>query len=953
MAAKEAELHHVGILQPNAQLAEYMPHRTPEAIKGKRRHPAYKSLVSQLIASQAAGRRDEDVTVEADMNGNDEVLDEGAEIVPAIIINQEIDLRTHITNLVHALRQSRCLAQNSLLDIAEKAREGDNVDQELEQWLSETFPNARPPKGPKLGNARPYTGDRYQKRKKRYARLQKAFTNSRRDAARMVLDDTDTVNTIVPNTDVMLDYWGTLMSDVSEPVATGNTVYPAAVAALKNLWLPFSEDEVKLVKVRNDAAAGPDGIKAKEWTRVALRLRTLFFNVLLLAEHVPQGLRMSRTVFLAKKKGGSVDPSDFRPISITSIVLRHFHKILARRFTTHFGFDIRNSAYQHFDGVGKSVALLRSVLDTAWTQRKELHIACLDAAKAFNSVTYRAIKLTMAEIGCAPQFNRYICSLYDDVNTVMQFEGTERVTSVGKGVLQGDPLSGPIFMAVFQCAIEKLNENVGFRGNQSLINAVAYADDIVLMAGTRRGLQLNLTAFEEGLRPVGLRVNASKSFSLSLVPSGREKKVKVETSKSFDVGSIRICPKGIDDAWKYLGLNFQGREVETFDGKLSAGLDKISSAPLKPQQRLTLLRDNVIPGVMHRLVLGASTATSLKVADITLRNYVRKWLHLAKDIPLGFFYTAQKHGGLGLPCLQHVVPLHRLNRYQRIQDTMEGSLANIRESRHVTSMIHASKMALRFLGDNTSAQAMNKFWRDRLLASVDGAELTEMGHHRSDSKWCRFDADTKGEDFVHYHAIRINNVPSRDRLTRGRKSDQGSQTRCRGGCGVPETTYHAIQVCHRSKGTRMNRHNRVVDIMGDALHRNGYNITKERRLPSSTLTTGRRRQPDLIAVKDDTAIVMDAQVVYGYDVDASHIAKEWRYRGLQGFDDDVRAAHGVANVRHVPCTITYRGAWAKNCVKELVLLGVNEAELHWVVTSVLRGSWMCWRSFVTAGVSAE
>lgn len=448
-------------------------------------------------------------------------------------------------------------------------------------------------------------------------------------------------------------------------------------------------------------------------------------------------------------------------------------------------------------------------------------------------------------------------------------------------------------------------------------------------------------------------MNAAKSFTLSLVPSGREKKVKVETSKFFNVGSAQINPKGIDDAWKYLGLNFQGKEVETFDGKLSVGLERISAAPLKPQQRLILLRDNIVPGVMHRLVLGASTARTLKAADITLRNCVRKWLHLAKDIPLGFFYTAQKHGGLGLPCLQHIVPLHRLNRYIRIQETMEGSLSNIRESRHVTRMIHASKMALRFLGEDMDAKALNLFWRNRLLTSVDGAELAEVGHHRSDSKWSGLDANIAGEDYVHYQAIRINNIPSRDRLTRGRKDVPGVATRCRGGCGVPETTHHAIQVCPRSRGTRSNRHNRVVDILDDALSRKGFAITKERRLPSSTLTPIRRLQPDLIAVKDDTAIVMDAQVVYGYNVDTYHITKARRYRDIQGFDDDVRARHAVAHVRHVPCTITYRGAWANESVRELVLLGLTDTDLHWIVTSVLRGSWMCWRSFTTAGVSVS
>lgn len=170
MAAKEAELYHVGILQPNAQLTEYMPNRTQEAIKGKRRQAAYKNLVSELIAAQAV-RGERNAPIEEDVYRNDGV--EGViEEAPAVVIRQIVDLRTHIANLVQALRRSRCLAQNSLLSIAEKALAGDDVDQDIEQWLRSTFPNARSPKGPKLGNARPYIGDRYQRRLARYARLQ-------------------------------------------------------------------------------------------------------------------------------------------------------------------------------------------------------------------------------------------------------------------------------------------------------------------------------------------------------------------------------------------------------------------------------------------------------------------------------------------------------------------------------------------------------------------------------------------------------------------------------------------------------------------------------------------------------------------------------------------------------------------------------------------------------------
>lgn len=608
-----------------------------------------------------------------------------------------------------------------------------------------------------------------------------------------------------------------------------------------------------------------------------------------------------------------------------------------------YSHQTEQSAYQHFDGVGKSVAVLSTILDLSWRDRKELHIACLDAAKAFNSVSYGAIHRTLEAIGCPREFVSYVKDIYSDVRTTMQFEDVERETVVGKGVLQGDPLSGPIFMAVFECAIRSLDPHVGFRtSEQCTVRAIAYADDIVLAASTRAGLQRNLDRFEEGLRPVGLTLNHEKSFTLSLVPSGKEKKVKVVTSSPFSVSNGSIDPRGVDDVWKYLGLSFEGKQVESFTGKLPVGLERISNAPLKPQQRLILLKEHVVPGLLHRLVLGKSTATSLKAADVTIRLHVRKWLHLPHDVPLGFFYTPLGQGGLGLPCLQHIVPLHRWNRYVRIRDTLEG-LPDIVTSRHVQSILHSSSQALSFLGGEPSKAGLNSYWRGRLLESVDGKELENIGHHPSDTKWSgSLSTETRGEDFVHYTALRINAIPSRDRTTRGRKGTVGVVTSCRNGCNVPETTYHAIQVCLRSKGMRMERHNRVVDLLEAGLKSRGCKVTKEKRQQVETVGA---RQPDLIACIARTAYVIDAQVVCGQNVEAAHLRKVANYRGIAGFDDAVMGTHGVQRVVHLPATITYRGAWSRDSIRALVRLGIPDRYLHYIVTSVLRGSWLGWRLF--------
>ena len=57
-------------------------------------------------------------------------------------------------------------------------------------------------------------------------------------------------------------------------------------------------------------------------------------------------------------------------------------------------------------------------------------------------------------------------------------------------------------------------------------------------------------------------------------------------------------------------------------GKLAEGLDNISRAPLKPQQRMFILTNNLIPSLYHQLVLTATSKKYLKWLDRSMQAAV-------------------------------------------------------------------------------------------------------------------------------------------------------------------------------------------------------------------------------------------------------------------------------------------------------------------------------------------
>lgn len=59
---------------------------------------------------------------------------------------------------------------------------------------------------------------------------------------------------------------------------------------------------------------------------------------------------------------------------------------------------------------------------------------------------------------------------------------------------------------------------------------------------------------------------------------------------------------------------------------LSNGIERLSKAPLKPQQEMALLRQFLLPRLSHQLVLGEVMASTLEGLDRTVRKAIQDWL---------------------------------------------------------------------------------------------------------------------------------------------------------------------------------------------------------------------------------------------------------------------------------------------------------------------------------------
>lgn len=930
MAAEEARIlaeasaNNIRVMNMNQRLNAKFPERSNDAIKCHRKDPNYRQLVSDASRELIIGEYERAI-------GNDVTPSEVQE-------DLEIALRNAITSNIQAFEGNQPHSTRTLIAIAHDVLGGQECGGRLSRWIGQRFPIAVLPKGPRIQKAKEYSGGRRERRRQHYAEVQKMYKKDYGAAARAVLVDTNNARVVHPTTADMFGFWKEVYETPVEGIRTARPA-PRSVARLKGIWAPVSELEIKNCELDLNTAAGPDGITVASWRSVHFKIRRLFFNVILLSGGLETELNKARTVFLSKVDGGSTSPGDYRPLSITSVVVRQLHKIMANRFKNLHKFDERQKAFTECDGTMENLSILSAVLADAKTRRKEVHMATLDLRKAFDSVAHETIIETLERIGVPLQFIKYIRRLYTESETVLQFNLVNENIKVARGVLQGDPLSPLLFNAVMDRALNQLSKDVGYTMHGRRFNAVAYADDIILMSQTKRGLQLIIDQLTEVLKSFGLMVNQDKSSTLSLVPSGREKKIKVLTSGGFNADGTPLKQIGILDTWKYLGVQFEGATRANAVFGLRSDLEKMTKAPLKPQQRLYMLKTTVLAKYMHVLVLGRTTRERLHALDVLVRNEVRKWLRLPHDVPTAYFYADVASGGLGLPSLTISVPMIKASRLTTFLESGTGAAAAMEQSHYVKGQLEWCSRQLAVIGDNVNKTMRSNYWQKELESKIDTKDLSASRGSKASSVWVyKSSHKISGQDYVHYHHIRAGCLPSRARTTRGRNADRN----CRAGCHRSETNHHVIQQCHRTHGGRIYRHDRIVKMLSD-----DFGSARESRVlkePHFNTVEGLRK-PDLILIRRDTTYVLDVQIVHGGDMSRDNRMKSDKYKNVAGLSNMIERRCGTSEIIYEAITISYKGIFYKDTANLLRKLGVSQERMFMLSTSILRGTWLNWKRF--------
>ena len=122
------------------------------------------------------------------------------------------------------------------------------------------------------------------------------------------------------------------------------------------------------------------------------------------------------------KDQNDLAPPKHRPITMSDLIIRYYHKLMAKRLGEQLPFSDRQKAFRKGDGLAENVLLLSAIIDYHTKNRIPLNIVFLDIAKAFDSVSHNTI-LIAARVGVPPPFLNYLRSFYSRSNTVLRVDG--------------------------------------------------------------------------------------------------------------------------------------------------------------------------------------------------------------------------------------------------------------------------------------------------------------------------------------------------------------------------------------------------------------------------------------------------------------------------------------------------------------------------------------------------
>ena len=209
---------------------------------------------------------------------------------------------------------------------------------------------------------------------------------------------------------------------------------------------------------------GSDGISAEIYQHggevVVSRLQDLFTSCWE-QDILPQDLKDAVIISLYKNKGEKSDCSNYRGITLLSIVLA---RILLNRLIPSIIEDFTPESQCGFRakrGTTDMIFVLRQIQEKCREQNMGLLVAFIDLTKVFDTVSRDGLWKILSRLGCPPKFLTIICQLHEGQRGQVKHNSSlSESFPISNSVKQGCVLAPSLFSIFFSTMLRQAKEHI-------------------------------------------------------------------------------------------------------------------------------------------------------------------------------------------------------------------------------------------------------------------------------------------------------------------------------------------------------------------------------------------------------------------------------------------------------------------------------------------------------------
>ncbi len=228
------------------------------------------------------------------------------------------------------------------------------------------------------------------------------------------------------------------------------------------------------------------------------------------------------------KKGSIHEAENYRGITLLSVLGKLFTRILNNRLTnwaeTYGVYVEAQGGFRKGLGTTDSIYVLHNLITWCINHKRKLYCAFVDYSKAFDYVVRENLWYKLLLSGVSGKMMRVIMDMYKTVSSCVK--GGQGVTNSFDcilGVRQGESLS-PFLFAIYVNDLEKTMRDEGVEGltvDNLKLFVLFYADDAVVLASSRSGLQEGIDCLSRYCQRWKLTLNITKTKVVVFRAGGR------------------------------------------------------------------------------------------------------------------------------------------------------------------------------------------------------------------------------------------------------------------------------------------------------------------------------------------------------------------------------------------------------------------------------------------------